>query len=351
MKRQGRQRRQGRQKMASTGSSAAPAASPASAAALVSLASIQEAAAGLIGVAERTELRHLPELSDQAGVPVYLKLESQQPTGAFKTRGAWTAVRRLAPEQRVRGVITYSSGNHGQAVAFAAQRLGIRAVIVMPETAPRTKVDGVKRWGGEAVFAGRTSEDRFRRATALARAEGLTMIPPFDHPDVVAGQATVAMEILEQLPDVAWVAAPVGGGGLAAGIAAALAALKPATRLATVEPEGSAALASALKAGHIVRLEQTASIADGLLPLSVGKLNFAILKGRAEPVLVTEAAIAEATRWLNLEQELVVEPSGAVTTAAVRSGAFRPNGPAVLVVSGGNADATVLAELAAGGRS
>jgi threonine dehydratase len=196
------------------------------------------------------------------------------------------------------------------------------------------------------VFAGRTSEDRYKRAVELQASQGLTMIPPFDHPDVVAGQATVALEILEQLPEVAWVAAPVGGGGLAAGIAAALAALKPAARLATVEPEGSAALAEALKAGRIVRLERTASIADGLLPLSVGKLNFAILNGRAQPVLVSEAAIAEATRWLNGEQGLVVEPSGAVTTAAIRSGAFRPNGPTVLVVSGGNADAAVLAQLA-----
>ncbi|MBI2401614.1 MAG: threonine/serine dehydratase [Gemmatimonadetes bacterium] len=313
----------------------------------VTLESIREAAAGLVGVAVRTPLVPAPELSDQAGVPVYLKLESQQPTGAFKTRGAWTAIRRLAPEQRSRGVITYSSGNHGQAVAFAAQRLRLRAVIVMPETAPRTKVDGVKRWGGEVVFVGRTSEDRRQRATEMAASEGLTVIPPFDHPDVVAGQATVAVEILEQLPEVEWVAAPVGGGGLAAGIAAALSALKPAARLATVEPEGSAALAAALKAGHIVRLERTASIADGLLPLSVGRLNFAILHGRAQPVVVSEAAIAEATRWLNVEKQLVVEPSGAVTTAAVRCGAFRPTGPTVLVVSGGNVDSAVLARLGA----
>lgn len=312
----------------------------------ITLEAIREAAAGLVGVAVRTPLVAVPELAEQAGVPVYLKLESQQPTGAFKTRGAWTAVRRLAPERRARGVITYSSGNHGQAVAFAAQRLGLRAVIVMPETAPRTKVEGVKRWGGEAVFAGRTSEDRYRRATELAEADGLTMIPPFDHPDVIAGQATIALELLEQLPEVAWIAAPVGGGGLAAGIAAALAAVQPAVRLVTVEPEGSAALAAALRAGRIVRLERTASIADGLLPLSVGRLNFEILRGRAEPVLVSEAAIVEATRWLNFEKHLVVEPSGAVTTAAVRSGALRPTGPTVLVVSGGNADPIALAQLA-----
>jgi len=311
----------------------------------VTLESIQEAAAGLEGVGVRTPLVAVPELAEQAGVPVYLKLESQQPTGAFKTRGAWTAVRRLPAEARARGVITYSSGNHGQAVAFAAQRLGVRAVIVMPETAPRVKVDGVKHWGGEAVFAGRTSEDRYQRAMELVEAEGLTMIPPFDHPDVIAGQATIALELLEQLPELMWVAAPVGGGGLAAGIAAALAAVKPSAQLATVEPEGSSALASALQAGHIVRLEKTASVADGLLPLSVGKLNFAILKGHAHPVLVSEQAIIEATRWLNGVKKFVVEPSGAVTTAAIRSGALKPTGPTVLVVSGGNADPAVLARL------
>ncbi len=335
--RKGQKRQAGQNRQTPDSASPAPSA--------ITLESIREAAAGLEGVAVRTPLVAVAELSERAGVPVYLKLESQQPTGAFKTRGAWTAVRRLPPDLRARGVITYSSGNHGQAVAFAAQRLGVRAVIVMPETAPRTKVDGVKRWGGEAVFAGRTSEDRYRRATELAQAEGLAMIPPFDHPDVIAGQATVALEILQQLPEVQWVAAPVGGGGLAAGIAAALAALSPATRLATVEPEGSAALAAAIAAGRIVRLEHTASIADGLLPLSVGKLNFAILRDRVQPVLVSEAAIADATRWLNREKGMVVEPSGAVTTAAVRSGALRPTGPTVLVVSGGNADPAVLAKL------
>lgn len=311
----------------------------------VTLASIREAATGLEGVGVRTPLVPVPELGGQAGVPVYLKLESRQPTGAFKTRGAWTAVRRLAPDARARGVITYSSGNHGQAVAFAARRLGVRAVIVMPETAPPVKVEGVKRWGGEAVFAGRTSEDRYKRAMELVEAEGLTMIPPFDHADVIAGQATIALELLEQLPELMWVAAPVGGGGLAAGIAAALAALKPSAQLATVEPEGSAALAAALEAGHIVRLEHTASVADGLLPLSVGKLNFEILKAKAHPVLVSEEAIVEATRWLNGVKRLVVEPSGAVTTAAIRSGRLRPTGPTVLVVSGGNADPAVLARL------
>lgn len=305
---------------------------------MVTLEEIREASAGLQGVAARTPLVEIPDLSRLAGVPVHLKLESRQPTGAFKLRGAWTALRRLPAEQRARGVITYSSGNHGQALAFAAQRMGVRAVIVMPETAPRAKVDGVKRWRGEVVFAGTTSEDRYEKAMALARVEGLAVIPPFDHRDIIAGQATVGLEVLEQLPDVTDVAAPVGGGGLAGGIAAALRAAKPSVRLTTVEPEGSAALAAALAAGKPVRLSRTHSVADGLLPLSVGVLPFQHLARFAHPVTVAEAAIVEATRWLYFEHKLVVEPSGAVTTAALRSGVFRPAGPTVLVVSGGNTD-------------
>ena len=304
----------------------------------MTLEDLREAQQGLAGIAVRTPLVDIPELAALAGVPVYLKLESRQPTGAFKLRGAWTALRRLPPEQRARGVITYSSGNHGQALAYAAQRMGVRAVIVMPETATRAKVEGVKRWAGEVVLAGTTSEQRYEKAAALARSDGLTVIPPFDHRDVIAGQATVGLEIVEQLPDVAEVATPVGGGGLAAGIALALGAVRPSARLTTVEPEGSAALAAALKAGKPVRLERTHSVADGLLPLSVGALNFAILKNVARPALVSESAIVEATRWLYYEKGLVVEPSGAVTAAAVRSRVFRPRGPTVLVVSGGNID-------------
>jgi threonine dehydratase len=269
---------------------------------------------------------------------VYLKQEQRQPTGAFKLRGAWTAVSRLDPGTRSRGVITYSSGNHGQAVAFAAHRQGVRAVIVMPETTPAAKVEGVKRWGGEAVFAGTTSEHRFARAQELARTEGLTIIPPFDHPDIIAGQGTVGLEILEQLPEVAHVAVPVGGGGLAAGITTALAAMSPQTRVVAVEPEGAAGYHAAVAAGKPVRLAASASVADGLMPLSVGSLTFAHLHRRAEAITVTDAAIIEATRWLYLVQGLTVEPSGAATTAALRSQRLAVRGPAVLVVSGGNID-------------
>ena len=298
-------------------------------------------------MAVRTPLVEVGALSTLAGHPVYLKLENRQPSGAFKLRGAWTAVRRLPEEMRRAGVITYSSGNHGQAVAYAANRLGIRAVIVMPETAPAFKVEGVRRWGGEIVLAGTTSEERRARADEIIALEGLVVIPPFDHLDVIAGQGTVGLEIVEDLPDVAHVAVPVGGGGLAAGVSTAVGALRPEVQVTAVEPQGAAAYAAALEAGHPVRLERTASVADGLLPLSVGKLTFSHMKPYAKSVTIPDSAIVEATQWLHGEAGVTAEPSGAATTAALRSGAFHPNGPTVLVVSGGNVDPDTIPSLRA----
>lgn len=323
-----------------------PAPAQATAAGLVTLEAIREAAQGLLGVAERTPLVPIAALTAQAGVPVHLKLESRQPTGAFKLRGAWTAVRRLAPEARRRGVVTYSSGNHGQALAWAARRLGLRAVVVMPETAPAKKVEGVRKWGGEVIFAGTTSEQRRARAEELVAREGLTVVPPFDHLDVIAGQGTIALEIVEDLPEVSDVAVPVGGGGLLAGITTGLHALRPEAVVTAVEPEGAAALGAALRAGEVVRLGETHSIADGLLPVAVGRLPFAHVRGRVRAVTVTDAAIAEATVWLRDACDLLVEPSGAATTAALRTGAFVPTGPTVLVVSGGNVDPAFVTRLA-----
>jgi threonine dehydratase len=311
----------------------------------VTLDDIRDAARHLAGVAARTPLREVPALSQLAGVPIYLKLENEQPTGAFKLRGAWTLISRLAPAARERGVITYSSGNHGQAVAFVARRLGIRAVVTMPETAPPAKVQGVRRWGGEVVLAGATSEDRYARALALAEADGLTVVPPYDHPDIIAGQGTVGLEIVEDLPNVAQVAVPVGGGGLIAGIATAVIGLRPHAAVTGVEPAGGAALAAAVAAGTPVRLARTGSVADGLLPLAVGTLTFAHVKGHVDAVQVSDDAIIEATRWLHRDVGVRAEPSGAATTAAVRSGAWRPGGPAVLVVSGGNMDPDTIDDL------
>src|SRR6266508_3260941 len=301
---------------------------------------VREAAAGLAGVAVRTPLRYVAPLD------AYLKLENLQPTGAFKLRGAYNAIRRLPDPARKRGVITYSSGNHGQAVAYAAQLVGTRAVVVMPETAPAVKVAGVKRWGGEVVFAGRTSEDRQREADEIAAREGLVVVPPFDHPDIVAGQATVGLEIAEQLPDVRTVVVPVGGGGLIAGVVTGLAAAGSRANVWGVEPIGAPKLKRSLEAGRPVRLERTASIADGLITLGVGELPFAQLAAHRDRVagvaLVDDDALREAVHFLWQRCHLAVEPSGAATTAALRSGAVHPVPPTVLVVSGGNVDPSLL---------
>jgi threonine dehydratase len=303
---------------------------------------IQDAAVGLRGVARRTSLVYVEELG------AHLKLENEQPIGAFKIRGAYNAIRKLADPARQRGVITYSSGNHGQAVAYAAQQFGVRAVVTMPETAPAVKVAGVKKWGGEVVFAGRTSEDRRIKAEAIAATEGLAIVPPFDHPDIVAGQATVALEIVEQLPDVATVVVPVGGGGLISGVVAGLAAAHSKAAVWGVEPAGAPKLHRSLAAGAPVRLDRTASIADGLITLTVGDVPFAELtRERARlrgVILVEDDSIRAAVQFLWRTRRLAIEPSGAATTAALLTGggAVPRASTTVLVVSGGNVDPSLL---------
>jgi len=307
---------------------------------VVAAQDVREAAAGLVGVAVRTPLRFVAPLN------AYLKLENLQPVGAFKLRGAYTAIRRMPEDRRRHGVITYSSGNHGQAVAYAAQLMGVRAVVVMPETAPAVKVAGVKKWGGAVVLAGRTSDDRQRAAEEIAAREGLAVVPPFDHPDIIAGQATVGLEIAEQLPGVGTVVVPVGGGGLIAGVVTGLVAAGSAAQVWGVEPAGAPKLKRSLEAGRPVRLERTASVADGLITLTVGAIPFAQLAGLRDHVagvaLVEDDTLREAVHFLWRECRLAVEPSGAATTAAVRSGAIRPVPPTVLVVSGGNVDPSLL---------
>ena len=311
-----------------------------------SLQEMRAAAQGLQGVAVRTPVQPLPALQRISGVPVALKCEHLQPIGAFKIRGAYTAISRIPPEARRRGVITYSSGNHGQAVAFAARQLGVRAVVVMPERAPAIKVEGVRRLGGEVVVEGNTSQERYERARQIAQTEGLTMVPPFESLDVIAGQATCGLEILEDAPEVETILVPVGGGGLIAGIAAAVAALRPEVQVIGVEPAGAPKLSRALEAGRPVALERTASIADGLLPLSIGTIPFGILSGVVRTVVqVAEDEIVAGLRFLYRDAGIGAEPSGAVTTAALLSQRYRPKGPTVAVVSGGNIDPALLQQL------
>jgi threonine dehydratase len=305
----------------------------------VPLEELRKAARALEGVAVHTPLLEIPVLTERCGVPVAAKCEHLQPVGAFKIRGAYTALSRIPLEARARGVITYSSGNHGQAVAFAARLLSTHAVVVMPERAPAIKVAGVKRQGGEVIIAGNSSAERFQMAQSIAQERGLTMVPPYESLDVIVGQGTCGLEILDARPAVDTILVPVGGGGLIAGIAAAVAAMKPSVRVVGVEPDGAPKLARALDAGHSVKLDHTQSVADGLLPLSIGELPFSVMTSVVrEAVQVSDGEITAAVRFLYEEMQLVTEPSGAVTTAALLAGRVQPTGSTVVVVSGGNVD-------------
>jgi len=286
------------------------------------------------------------ELTERLGVPVFVKPENLQRVGAFKLRGAFNLVSQLARDG-ARGVITYSSGNHGQAVAYAARHYNMRAVVVMPETVTSAKRAGVERLGGEVVRAGRTSEDRFLKAMELAEARKLAVVPPFDHHAIIAGQGTVGLEIVADVPDVQTVIVPTGGGGLAAGVSTAVRALKPESTIVTVEPAGAPKFRKSFEARRRVQLEKTESIADGLITLSVGMLNFEhLIRSVGLAVTVTDAEVKDAVRFAIDRLKLVLEPSGAATLAWLLGrprGALK--GPVVAVLSGGNIEWPGLAKL------
>ena len=303
-------------------------------------ADLRAARGRVAGAARVTPLLPSAALTDRFGHPVTLKCENLQAGGAFKIRGASNFVALLGDDDRRRGLITYSSGNHAIAVSLTAKRAGIPAVIVMPETAPALKKARVRDLGAELHFAGTTSLERKTRAEAIRAERGLTMVPPFDHPHIVQGQSSCGSEIVEQSPDAGMVLVPVGGGGLLSGVALACAALRPGLRVIGVEPEGAAKMSSSLRQHAPVTLPSVGSIADGLLPSRPGDLTFAITERCVETVVtVPDDAIAEAARMLLRDDHLLVEWSGAVGLAALLTGAVRPQGgPAVLVLSGGNVE-------------
>ena len=300
-------------------------------------------------MAVATPLLPSDELSDESGAEVRLKCESLQRSGSFKARGASNFVMQLPDEQVSHGVITYSSGNHAQAVALAARTRGVPALVVMPTTAPKVKVEGARRLGAEVVFEGTTSVQRRARAEALADERELCMVPPFDHPWIIAGQGTVGLEIVEAWEDVDLVVTPIGGGGLCSGTAAAVKRLRPDTRVVGVEPEGAASMRAALDAGEVVELDGIDTIADGLAPVRAGELTFEHVRELADDVVtVDEGAIRDATALVLGRQKLVVEYSGAATVAALRSGVLGDvEGLKVaLVLSGGNLDPEIMRALA-----
>jgi threonine dehydratase len=301
---------------------------------LVSLADIRAAATRIGNVARRTPLIEVGGINGEPAFTV--KCENMQPAGAFKIRGAYNMLAQLSPDARAAGVITYSSGNHGQAMALAAQLLGVSAVVVMPETAPRVKVNGAERLGAEVLFAGTTVLDRQSRAESEAAARGLTIVPPFDHPWIIAGQGTCGLEIVEQRPSVRVVYVPIGGGGLISGVAVAVKALRPTVRIVGVEPVGAPKMTASRAAGHPVTLPKTASIADGLVSIRPGDLTFAHVQALVDDVLtVDDGEIASAVKWLFDNANVVAEPSGAASVAAVLRD--QPAGKDVVaLISGGN---------------
>ena len=312
---------------------------------LVTLDEIRAAAERIRGVALRPPLLRSDDRT-------WLKPESLQPVGAFKMRGAYNAVASLTEEERTRGVVTYSSGNHAQAVARAARLLGVHATIVMPEDAPPVKVEGVRRDGAEIVVAGRTGEERHAIALELVERDALVMIEPYDDRRIIAGQGTCGLEIAEDLPGVTSVLIPVSGGGLSAGIATAIKALAPNARVIGVEPELAADARESLAKGEIVRWDgslTTRTMADGLRVEHLGWLPFLHLRRfMDEIVTVSEDEMAEAMRQLATRARLVVEASGAAGMAAHLSGAApQPEGDdhRVIVISGGNVDRAEFARI------
>ena len=314
---------------------------------LVGRASIEAAHRALDGVAERTPLLAAHWLTDEVGAPVRLKCENLQRAGAFKVRGAYTAVARLSEADRARGVIAYSSGNHAQGVALAARLFGVRAVVVMPVTAPDVKREGARRLGAEVVLEGRTSVERQARAESIAAEQGLTIIPAFDDADIIAGQGTTAIEILDDWPDVEAILVPIGGGGLISGIAAYVKQTRPDVRVIGVEPDTADAMRQSIAAGAPVTIPPASTIADGLMPVRPGDLNFAHVREYVDDIVcVDDAAIINATRRLLASSKLIVEFSGAATVAALLSRAFEPRGARVAaVLSGGNLDPVRALEL------
>ncbi len=299
-------------------------------------------------VAVRTPMLDSRWLSGLAGVPVWLKCENLQRTGSFKVRGAAVRIARLTEEERARGVVAASAGNHAQGVALAAQQHGIAATVFMPEGAPIPKVRSTQGYGATVEFAGRTLEDALAAARQRADETGAVLVHPFDHGDIVAGQGTLGLEILEQVPDAATVLVPLGGGGLLGGMAVALKARRPDIRVVGVQAAAAAAYPHSLAEGHPIRLHDMATMADGIAVGLPGNLTFGLVRDYVDEILtVSEESISRALVALVERSKLVVEPAGAVAAAAladagpVGEGRDFP-GPIVVVLSGGNIDPLLL---------
>lgn len=313
----------------------------------VTLERVQAARARLSGRVLSTPCRQSFRLSERLGNPVYLKLESQHPTGSFKERGACNRLLLLSEAESARGVIAASAGNHAQAVARHAAALGIRATVVMPETTPLVKATAARRLGAEVVLHGQSYDEAAEHALELAREQGLTLIHPFDDPEVIAGQGTLALELLEQLPNLGAVVVPVGGGGLIAGVGVALKALAPAVRVYGVESRSFPGMKRAIEESSPPSILGGKSIADGIAVRRVGQLTRSIVARTVDDVvLVDEEEIAEAILFLLEAEKTVAEGAGAVGVAALLHERIAPGaGATAVIVSGGNIDVNLMSRV------
>lgn len=312
----------------------------------VGLADIEEARRVLEGVAIRTPMEESRWLSAVAGGPVALKCENLQRTGSFKPRGAYVRISRLSAEERAHGVVAASAGNHAQGVALAAQLLGIKATVFMPEGAPIPKEKATRGYGAEVIFHGRYLDDALVEARAFAERTGAVLIHPFDHADIVAGQGTAGLEILEQAPDVETVLVPTGGGGLLAGVAIAVKALRPDVRVIGVQASGAAAYPASLELGHPVALTTMKTMADGIAVGLPGDVTFAAVRDHVDEIItVSENALSRAVLAVLERAKMLVEPAGAAAVAAVMEAPHTFRTPAVAVLSGGNVDPLLLGKV------
>ncbi len=312
----------------------------------IGLAEIAAAAELVRGVAITTPMEESRWLSAIVGGPVLLKCENLQRTGSFKIRGAYVRMSRLTADERRRGVVAASAGNHAQGVALAAQLLGISATVFMPHGAPIPKVNATRAYGAEVVFHGADLAEALQHATSYAAETGAVLIHPFDHPDIVAGQATCGLEILEQAPEAATVLVPTGGGGLIAGIALAIKATRPDVRVIGVQAEGAAAYPASLAAGTPVPMVAMSTMADGIAVACPGSVPFAAIERHVDEVVtVSEESISRALVLLLERAKMVVEPAGAVGVAAILDRPETFSTPVVAVLSGGNVDPLLLGKL------
>lgn len=313
---------------------------------LVTVDQIRKARHLLEGVVRTTPVEHARDLEESVGGGVQLKCENLQRTGSFKIRGAYTRIHGLSQEERSRGVVAASAGNHAQGVALAAQLLGIKATVFMPERAPLPKLAATRGYGAEVQLHGEVLEETLARAEEFANSTGALFIHPFDHPDIIAGQGTVGLEILEQVPDVATILVATGGGGLVGGVACAVKALRPEVRVVGVQAESAAAFPASLAAGEPVRLRSMQTMADGIAVGAPGPLTLQHVSTLVDDVVtVNEESLSRAVLLCLERRKLVVEPAGAAAVAALleHAGAFEP--PVVAVLSGGNVDPLLLLQI------